>query len=548
MRLPALLYTLAAASWALVPAAGLAADPNPPAPTPAASSYPAPDAHGKLELSLADAIGMGIENNLGLEIVRHQPLISYEDWRIAWGAYDPNWFSEFGYSEIETPSANLLAGSNIGQISTTVSRTYDGEGGFRGLVPWLGASYEMSLSGNRTKTNIAIIALSPQLTSDVNFTLTIPALRGLIWNQPWTAVKISGVVENESREDFRRNLMDVVRGIEDAYWNVIALNDLVKVAEKSLETANALVEQVKTQHEVGVVSKVEIAQAEAGAADREFRLIVAQNNYAKSMDALIDLVLGPKLTPDSQLEIVPTDRPDQYVTYKIDAEEATRIAFQNRPELAIAEQEIERQEIGLKFAKNQRLPQLDGVLSYGNSGLAGSGNPACVQFTGNPNCANVNLGNFGDTFDGFIGDAAHQFVARALLTVPIPNTSGRHGVSRAQLELRRSETEKRRVVQNIILEVRDAARDIQASQEGIESAKRGVVAAGEQLRAERIRLEYGESTPFDVLQKEEDFVRAEAQEIAAYQSYRTSVTKLDRAQGTILRNRNVSIEDAARLR
>jgi outer membrane protein len=305
---------------------------------------------------------------------------------------------------------------------------------------------------------------------------------------------------------------------------------------------------VKTQHEVGVVSKVEIAQAEAGAADREFRLIVAQNNYAKSMDTLINLVLGPKLTADSQLELVPTDRPDQYIAYHIDVTEAARIAMENRPELAIADQEIERQQINLKFAKNQRLPQLDAVLSYGNQGLAGKGNPACVQFSPDPNCVNLNLGGFGNSLDGFFNNAPHQFTATAQLSVPIPNTAGRHGVSAAALELHRSETDKRRVVQNIILEVRNAARDIQAAQEGIESAKRGVVAAGEQLRAERIRLEYGESTPFDVLLREQDFVQAQAQEIAAYQSYRTSVTELDRAQGTILRNRNVSIEDAARLR
>ena len=87
-----------------------------------------------------------------------------------------------------------------------------------------------------------------------------------------------------------------------------------------------------------------------------------------------------------------------------------------------------------------------------------------------------------------------------------------------------------------------------SSQEGIEAAERGVAAAAEQLRAEEIRLEYGESTPFDVLLREDDLVQAESQKIAAFQAYRTSLTALDRQQGTILRNRNIAIDEVMTMR
>jgi len=98
------------------------------------------------------------------------------------------------------------------------------------------------------------------------------------------------------------------------------------------------------------------------------------------------------------------------------------------------------------------------------------------------------------------------------------------------------------------VEVRKAARDILSAQEGIEAAQRAVAAAAEQLRAEEIRLEYGESTPFDVLQREEDLVTAQSQRIAAFQTYRTSLSALDRRQGTILRNRNIAIDQILSVR
>ena len=73
------------------------------------------------------------------------------------------------------------------------------------------------------------------------------------------------------------------------------------------------------------------------------------------------------------------------------------------------------------------------------------------------------------------------------------------------------------------------------------------VAAAEQLRAEQIRLEHGESTPFDVLQRERDLVDAESQKIGALRAYRVSQATLQREEGTILGDRNVVIEQVRRL-
>jgi outer membrane protein TolC len=269
------------------------------------------------------------------------------------------------------------------------------------------------------------------------------------------------------------------------------------------------------------------------------------------MDGLIDLVLGSNLTADSRIQIEPTDRPDEVISYDVDVDQAARIAFEHRPELSLAQRDIDRLEINLKFAKNQRLPQFDIQSFYRMEGLGGSQNPNLIDFeTGLPaDPGTVPERSWGSTFDNFFtSKAADTYGIRGFLSIPIPNTIGRRGVSKAQLELRRARVAKRRVEQNIILEIRKAARDLVSAQEGIQASERQVAAAAEQLRAERIRLEYGESTPFDVLLKEQDLVSAEQGKIAAFQTYRSSVTGLDRSQGTILRNRNVHIDQAARLR
>jgi outer membrane protein len=517
----------------------------------AAAAAPPPTLHGELALSVADAIAMSIENNLDVEIARFTPLIADLDHTAAWGAYDPNFFGSTEYSRTETPVASSLEPS-----ARTLERKTTGSAGVRGLLPKIGAEYEISYGGQSIETSQAIQNLSPEYRATLLGSLTLPLLKGAWWGEPWVAVKQSRIGAEIGAEEFRTALMDITRGTQDAYWNVSASGEQRRVAHKSLEARRGLLKRTEAQYEVGVVSKVEVTEAEAGVAEGEVGVIRAENAYRGAQDVLIDLVLGPNLTPDSRLEIRPTDSPEEIVTYAVEPEEANRKALSHRPEIATARKSIEQQEIELKFRKNQRLPQIDLKLTYGHQGLAGQTNPTPTFFgcpPGQTSCQRTPVTSVRRSYsstddDFFSADGARQWSGGAVVTIPIGNVTGRAGVSKARLELRRARTQVRRLELDIVLEVRDAIRNLRSSLEGIEATERARVAAAEQLRAENIRLEHGESTPFDVLLREETLVDAESLKITALQGYHNSVTALDRAQGTILQNHNIAVEDAAPLR
>jgi outer membrane protein TolC len=507
----------------------------------------APSLHGVLRLSLAEAVRMGLENNLDVEVERYTPYIAERDETAAWGAYDPLLDGVFTYEALQEPNNFNL---NVG-VTESENDRIGGDVGLSGLVPLLGSSYEMRFDSLRDNNNSRNTRFDPTLSSHFLLELAQPLLKNLFYNSEWTLVQTSSLASEAAFENFRRQVMDTVREIASNYWVLIANEEKQRVAEKSLETARALHEQTKTQFEVGVVSKVEVVEAEAGVAEREVTLIRAQNAYRSSQDDLINVVLGRHLAANSTLEIAPTDRPEDYISYEIDIEEAVRKAFLHRPELAIKRKEFEQRELELAFARNQQLPQLDLVLSYGNHGLAGEGNKnqcpvgdlACLA-----QVAAVSS-SYSQTVDGFFtDDASEQFTAGARFSIPIPNTAPRATASKRELELRRTRSETARLEQDIILEVRKSVRDLESAQEGIRAAERRRVASEEQLRAERIRLEYGESTPFDVLQREQDLVQAESEKIDALRVYRVSATDLDRAQGTILNTNNVVVEDVGALR
>ncbi len=526
----------------LIGEAGWSQEPGEPPPPSGETALgtPPPTTHGELALSVQDAIAMSIENNLDVEIARFSPLIADLDHTSAWGSYDPNLFGSFDYSSAQRPVATALQATN-----STIERKTVGAAGVMGLIPRLGAQYEIAYGGQKLLSNSSIQSLSPEYRANLLGSLTLPLLKGAWWGEPWVAVKQTGIGSQIADEEFRKNLMDLIRATEDAYWGVSAAGEERLVAQKSLEARRGLLDQTEAQYEVGVVSRVEVIQAEAGLAEGEVGVIVAENRYRTTQDRLINLVLGPNLTPDSRLEIQPTDSPEEVVTYAVDPEEANRKALAHRPEIASARRNIERQEIELKFRKNQRLPQVDLNLTYGYNGLGGSNNTA-PQLGGTLPPIDRSYSSAHD--DWFRPESAKQWSGGVEVTFPIGNVSGRAGASKAHLELRRARTQVRRLELDIVLEVREAIRNLNSALEGIEAAERRRLAAEEQRRAEAIRLEYGESTPFDVLQREEVLVDAESQKINALQLYHNSVTALERSQGTILRNRNIAVEDAATLR
>ncbi|HVP30640.1 MAG TPA: TolC family protein [Myxococcota bacterium] len=545
----------------LVAAPAHSADPSsspaPPAPPTdgAQSGSPSPPERastlpptGKIPLSLQRAIELGLRKNLAVEIARFDPAVAREKVGEAWGAYDPLFDGDFGYSSTETPSSNPLVGGQ--GLKPVNNKATDGNLGLSGLIPNWGATYNIGYAGQRLDTNQNFTAYDPQLTSSLIASLDVPLLRNFLYDAADTQLEVSRLGVDTADESFRTALMDVVQAVEVAYWQVIASFEQLRVADKSLETATKLLDQVKTQYEVGVVSKVDVVEAEAGVYERQFDQIVAKTNYRQAQDTLIDLIYGQEFRAGDQVEIDPTDQPEGDILYDTDLNVIMAKANAKRPELAAAQKNVEIQNVNLTFAKNQQLPKFDVVGTYGYAGLAGDPRPVQnfqppPKFVFAPNQGR----NFGNTNDDyFTRDGALQWSAKGVVSIPILNETARKKVSQGELELRKAKTDTVRVEQRIVLEVRQAVRNLEAAKAAIQAAEGRRRSAAEQLRAEEIRQEQGESTPFDVLLRERDLVQAEGSKIEAQRVYRTSATNLDRAQGTILESHRIEVEKQRQLR
>jgi outer membrane protein TolC len=507
------------------------------------------------EITVPQAVALGLEYNLNLQIQRNDPALARERVREAWGQWEPSLVGGYDREHTETPVASNLQAL----LGVTGNRTFDNtstyNAGLVGVLPW-GLSYSSGYKTAKLTSSSGITSLRPQYTSFWANQLTLPLLRNFYWGPVDLQVSRSRLQRDISDAQFKSFLTDGVFGVESAYWSLAAARSLERATKESVDTANDLLEQTKVQYQVGVVSKVIVTQAEAALAQRESDHIVALNEVGRAQDRLLTAILSPQID-DYANTTVRTEDPT-FVPYDVNAQEALEKARSNRPELLAAEKTVEDADVFRRYAWNQKLPALDVTATYTPNGLSGTqkipaGTP--LGFRDDPNTPvsdpvlsvqpdfGFPTNRFGADDGFFRGNGFHNWGVGATLSVPLGNDTADARYVQRKIELRRAKTNLARTEQDVIVDVRTAVRELRSSIDRVTAAQRARVAQEESLHAEQERLRLGDSTPHQVSQFQDDLLRAESAEISALQTYRTAITALERAQGTLLEARGITVEN-----
>lgn len=535
------------AAWMLVTPTAYAqtgpgtAGPAPAQPGPVSPGRLADQQQGDAELlTLREAIRLALENNLDIELARYEPQIADKRIDEATGAYDPLLFGSYTRNHDETPVSsaflNAVAGTAVTNIET---HEWSWDAGLSGILP-IGIEYSSTFETEKVNTDSPSTTLDPEYNTHWVTLLTVPLLRDLVTNELSIAVARTRTASSRSLDDFRAQLTDLIVAVEAAYWELAASIANTRVARKSLQTATELLEQTRVQYEVGVVSRVEVVQAEAGVAQREFELIAAENREERAHDDLLNTILAPSQRIFEDRRVKP--EPAVFRDYDVDIHVATDKALELRPELASARRLVEDAELRLRLAENQLLPSLDLVGRWQYNGQAGKVTDFAAA--ADPTLPGLVDRNRGDTLhDWFNASGNKSYTIGGEFSIPFGNHTAKAVRTQRSIELRRASTQLAREVQSVILDVRNAVRNLRSSIEGIQAAERNRVAQSETLDAEQERLRLGDSTPFQVLEHEEDLAEAERQLIFSLQVHRNAISGLDRAQGTLLDNMSIKVAE-----
>ncbi|MGE5849529.1 MAG: TolC family protein, partial [Candidatus Methylomirabilota bacterium] len=372
-----------------------------------------------------------------------------------------------------------------------------------------GGTYELRFDNEYLETNS--LSIQDGFISKLKLTLTQPLLKNFGFEATETNIRIATNNQSISREQLRLRVSDIVVQVQNAYVELAFAIENLEVQRRSLRLAQDLVALNKARVRAGVAAPVEVTQAEAQEAARVQDVILAEKALRDAEDTL-KVILNLPVSGGWGQEL----RPTYSLTFQpisVNLEESIQKALESRYEYKSAKLDIDNKELSTRLTRNQILPDLS---------LTGS-----VFSTGIGTTYGGNLSEMGS------GDFV-SYTVGVILTVPLGNRGPHASYIKAKLSADQARTSLKNLELQIIQQVREGVRRVEADAKRVEANRAARVLAEEQLRVEQRRLEAGVTTTFNVLSFQRDLSEAQADEIRAIADYYRSLANLEKVRGTVL--------------
>ena len=463
----------------------------------------------KKQLSLQETLETALKNNLEIEAASYAPRIASYIAKAEAGTYIPRFSLNAGRRDASTPITGPYSVFARGASSIEdEASTFDAA-----LSQKLPFGTELSIFAQSEKAQGTFTDFEKQQTGSEGISVVQPLLKNagfasnnLRLRNARIESEISGILERDI-------VMNTLAELEKHYWDILFLREAKALSEESLLLAQRLHEDTQKRVEAGTVSELELAQTQAGVAQRKDdvllsaqALLVSSRNLRRALgfeisDELIDPVDFPAV-PDSDY----------------DPAVFTAKALACRADFISAKLSLERFENEKAYYKNQLLPSLD---------LAGS---AMYHGSGK---------NTSELMDSIDDREFSEWRAGLQLTQPLWLTKELNMFRAARLRVQAHKTSILNLETIIRTSIANASLAAATSRKRIDLAQESVAASQRALDAENKKYEVGRSTPRQVLDYQNDLVRAKVQKIGALVGYMKSAADLYAASGTYLEYRKI---------
>ncbi len=481
-----------------------------------------------LEMSLQDVIANTLKNNVAIAVQEFQSKIRKEEILTQEAVFDPSLSLEGN----ATQERNLVA-SAFAQPPKTKSNTQSLDLSFTQKLK-TGTEYELRFENNRLETNSAFAGLNPQYTTRFEANLTQPLLKNFGLDINKSSLYIAKNNLDISDYDFKNKVIEVITDAENVYWDLVFSREDLKVQQKSVQRAQDLERRVKAQVEVGTLAPLEILQAKSEVASREEAVITARKLIQDNQDNLKNILNIPFDSPEGLKEIQPLDSPKFFVEAPVSLKKSILTALKKRPDYMKKKKELDNKHIQVKFNENQLYPTLDLVASFGLNGISGD-----AQAVGFPPSVNPFGGTFGRSQERTFSGDFSTWEGGFLFKYPLGNRDAKSRLAVSQLEAAQLLMDIKDLEKTIVVEVREAARQINTDKKRVQAARVARKLAEEKLSAEEKKFEVGLSTSFNVLEFQTDLATEQSKELKAVIDFNKSKIKLRKVLATTLEKYNI---------
>ncbi len=401
-----------------------------------------------------------------------------------------------------------------------------------------GADYKLSFTNDRNKTNSVTAGLNPSYFTEMVFSLTQPLLKNFGIDLTKRNIYIANNEVNISDYVFEDKVIDIISDVENVYWDLVFSIEDLAVKKKSLERARNLERQVKAQVAVGTMAEIETLQAQSEVASRDESLLVAQDLIQDNEDILKNILNIDYGSEEGLKAIHPSDRPDMVVD-EINLNEAIKDTLLNRPDYLGKKKELENKNILVKFRENQLYPTVD---LFGTMGLNGLSGDAITVNSGTFQGRSKYGGDYGTALSDSLTGKFYNWEVGLKLSYPLGNRSAKAQLSASRLEKAQLILSIKDLEKSIIVEVREAVRQLKTDLKRINATRIARKLAEEKLKAEEKKFEVGLSTSFSVLEFQEDLAEEQSNEIKALIDFKKSKIRLRQVMATTLKENDIKLK------
>ncbi len=298
-----------------------------------------------------------------------------------------------------------------------------------------------------------------------------------------------------SRFDLNASQDATILGVKQAYYGVLQAKRNRDVAADVIKQFQLHLDQAKGFYEVGTNARIDVIKAEVDLSNAKLSLINAENAF-KIAYVTLNNAMG---TPDAPEYTIEDNL--SFQKYPITIEEATARAFENRPDLKSIIAKRQAAESSISVARSDYFPNLSGIANY-----------------------------------NWVGETTtsldHSWSAGVVLTVPLFSgfyTQQKVAEAKSNLYVFRANEEALR--QQVILDVRQAYLNLQASEASIATAELASKQAKENLDLANGRYSAGVGSPIEVSDAFATYVTAQANYTSALANYKIAQASIEKAMG-----------------
>jgi outer membrane protein TolC len=387
-----------------------------------------------------------------------------------------------------------------------------------------GTSFGVSEYSYRLADNTTTSLFNPEFVTGVSVGFSQNLLNGFGSRANARFIRIGRNNLKYSMSVFRQSVITDVAAVMSTYYDLLADEESIRVAQESLGYAQKLLESNQAELKIGAVAQYDVLRSEEEVANQQQVLLVAQNTFsqdAQSLKAKISKSFNEEL---ATVEMTPTDKlPEPHPDDVPALAEAMREAASHRPEIEQADLNLRNQEYTIEGTRNALLPSVQVFATYSFAGLGGALRPTFANVFAN-DYPNISYG--------------------VQVGIPFRNRQAQADAARALLEQRQLQMKLQDAKNQAVWDVSKAVSAVQQARATLDATLKLAAVSRQVLDMQQQKFTLASATVEDVITAQRNLATAEGNVVRDRAAYAKALIQYEQATGTLLDRNNIALSEA----